>query len=55
MDSSSSADPKTLVMRQIQQEAALQNARALVDVSHIGFLFSRLMRIQLHLLQIQLH
>lgn len=29
-----SNDPKTQVMRQIQQEAAMQNARMLVEVSH---------------------
>jgi len=28
-----SSDPKTAVMRQIQQEAAVQNARMLVEVN----------------------
>jgi hypothetical protein len=30
--SSSPSDPKTAVMRQVQQEAAMQNARMLVEV-----------------------
>lgn len=32
MDSFGSSDPKTAVMRQVQQEAAMQNARMLVEV-----------------------
>ena len=31
-------DPKTQIMRQVQQEAAMQNARMLVEVLHISFI-----------------
>lgn len=34
--SSYPSDPKTAVMRQVQQEAAMQNARMLVEVRRSG-------------------
>ena len=43
---SASSDPKTAIIRQIQQEAAINNARQLIDVSQGQLCFSQLLLIQ---------
>ena len=43
---SASSDPKTAIIRQIQQEAAINNARQLIDVGRWHSYFLQLLLIQ---------